>query len=158
MPSCQTWKRSFGQTKTQGDKWKWITLKIRQSSPFFRDDIATRGEKARETEGLLPGCHYRQSVLSSFYANQHEYAFSFQYLHLQDSLASTAPCRSSPSESDQSDRFKFLHETQDPNEFSQRRNEQRCVKFCLWKTAQSKEVATIMAGQTSLSAISNCQE
>ena len=107
-PPARHGKGLLRQTKTQGDKWKWITLKIRQSSPFFRDDIATRGEKARETEGLLPGCHYRQSVLSSFYANQHEYAFSLQYLHLQDSLASTAPCRSSPSESDQSDRFKFF--------------------------------------------------
>ena len=149
-PPARHGKGLLRQTKTQGDKWKWTKLKIRQSSPFFRDDIATRGEKARETEGLLPGCHYRQSVLSSFYANQHEDALSLHHLHLQDSLASTAPCRSSPSESDQSDRFKFFHETQDPNEFSQRRNEQWCVKFCLWKTAQSKEVATIMAGQTSL--------
>ena len=87
-----------------------------------------------------------------------EDALSLHHLHLQDSLASTAPCRSSPSESDQSDRFKFFHETQDPNEFSQRRNEQWCVEFCLWKTAQSKEVATIMAGQTNPSVISNCQE
>ena len=80
-PPARHGKGLLRQTKTQGDKWKWTKLKIRQSSPSFRDDIATRGEKARETEGLFPGCHYRQSVLSSFNANQHEDALSLQHLH-----------------------------------------------------------------------------